>query len=85
MLTDYEADVYNRLMRGMPKRKMHYLGVERVRMYYATLASLAGVEPIKPVLLDIFDRSTYLRVNDVKNYRRYNYLVVDDYNFVEHL
>lgn len=85
MLADYEQDLYERRIKGLPNRKMHILGNERVRKYYADLANTAEIEPIKPVLIDIYERTAYLRSHDVKNYRRYKYRLIDDYNFVEYL
>lgn len=85
MLADYEQDLYTRKMKRLPNRKMHILGGDSVRPYYSDLANIAGIEPIKPVHLDIYERTGYLRTHDVRNYRRYKYRVLDDYNFVEYL
>lgn len=83
MQQDYESDLYERQMRSLAKRKMHFLGNDRVRKYYTDLAELAEIDHIRPVLIDVYFRSAYLRVNDPKNYRQYNYQIVDDYTFYE--
>lgn len=85
MLLDFERDLYERQMQRMEKRKMHQLGHGRVRPYFASLSSIAEIEPVKPVYLDLYERSGYVRNNDRKNFRRYKYQVLDDYSFRESL
>lgn len=83
MREDLNQDVYQRQMLNYKKRKMHMLGNDFMRPYLNELATMTNIEPIKPVLLDIYDRARYLMQHDLKNYRKYNYRIIDDYNFVQ--
>lgn len=76
-------DIDQRQRRGYQKRKMHKLGNDFMRPYLSDLATIANIDPIKPVILDIYERGRYLMQNDIRNYRTYNYRIVDDYNFVQ--
>lgn len=83
MQRDTNEDIYQRQTRGYKKRKMHMLGKDYMRPHLSDLATIANIDPIKPVILDIYDRGRYLMQNDLRNYRKYNYRIIDDYNFVQ--
>lgn len=78
-------DIYQRQIRGLKKRKMHVLGTNFMRPYLSDLASIANIDPIKPVIVDIYDRARYMMQNHTRDYRKYNYRIIDDYNFVNYL
>lgn len=83
MLENLNEEIYQREILGYKKRKMHMLGKDFMRPYLNELATMTNIEPIKPVILDIYDRSRYLMQNDIRNYRKYNYRIIDDYNFIQ--
>jgi len=82
MLREVLKDVEERKSKSLKKRKMHFLAKDQVRPYYQELAQLADIEPIKPVLIDIFEKSV---ANDFKIYRKFVYRVIDDHTFEEYL
>lgn len=79
--TNEDTDL--RQLRGYTKRKMHQLGAEYMKPYMDDLTTMAKLEPIKPVILDIYYRRQHLMQHDLRNYKKFNYQIIDDVNFVE--
>lgn len=62
---------------------MHQLWPEYMRSYFDNLVQLTNLTPIRPVLLDIYDECRALSYNDMKNYRKYRYQIIDDLTYVK--
>lgn len=80
MLTDTKREMEENRDKGMKESTAHFLGSFQGR-YYNDLASLAGIEPIKPVMLKIYQESHRTKEDDFMSYQDYNFTVVDDENF----
>lgn len=80
MMSITEREMYELWQRGVDKRKAHALG-ERQEAYYADLAETAGIAPIKPVIVKMYNRSREIKKEDLINYRRYKFTVLDDETF----
>ncbi|CRK89036.1 CLUMA_CG002498, isoform A [Clunio marinus] len=80
MLKDTEKDMKERWTRLKP-HKGHALGMDKHEAYYAEIARTAGIEPLKPVLGKMFNRSFTQFTSDFNNFRKEVYEVVDDENF----
>ncbi|XP_063695641.1 uncharacterized protein LOC134827041 [Culicoides brevitarsis] len=83
MRQDLNEDIYQRQLRGYKKRKMHQLGKDFMQSYMNELATMANIEPVKPVIFDIYFRRQLLMRIDLRNYRNFNYKILDDFNFEE--
>jgi dimethylaniline monooxygenase (N-oxide forming) len=83
MLIETEQDQKDRKSKGFPKKKAHYLGLEKHAKYYADLAELAEIESMKPVISRIFDKTVTNLFENFNTYRFYNFKIVDDENFEE--
>lgn len=82
MMADTERDMSERWKRGLPKKKAHSLGKLYQETYFHDLAITAQVDPIKPVILKIYNEVSHHKIIDFQNYRNYNFTVIDDENFV---
>lgn len=80
-----EEEMNERWQRGISKRKAHILGTNYQEAYYKDLATTAGIVPIKPVVVKMYERSRRIKEEDLINYRRYKFTVLDDENFEAHL
>ena len=78
-ITDREMD--ERWQRGVKKQKAHALGVGYQEAYYADLAAIAEIDPIKSVVVKMYNHNKENQKYDFKNYRRYKFTVLDDDNF----
>lgn len=81
MLQDLKAELKDRRSRGFPKSKAHLMGETFQDKYYADLAILADIEPIKPVVLNILTCSGNNYLSNFDTFRNYNFKVIDDENF----
>lgn len=81
MLEDTARDMGGRWQRGLTKTKAHSMGTSYQDQYYADLASTAGVDPVKPVVLKMFDENKRIQAMDFANYRNYIYRALDDETF----
>nr|XP_019537915.2 flavin-containing monooxygenase FMO GS-OX-like 6 [Aedes albopictus] len=68
MLRDMEADIEYRRHRGLPKKWMHKLSEDFQTKYYEDLAKTAGLEPIRPVIMALFEESMRRRLASVQHY-----------------
>lgn len=80
MLKDTEAEMTERF-KQLKRAKAHFLGVERHAQYYEEIASIAGIEPIKPVIIKIFNQSFGKYFENFKTFRNFNYKIIDDENY----
>lgn len=83
MLKDTEIDEEDRKSRNLPKKKSHFLGVDRHAEYYKDLAETADIQGMKPVIPKIFNKTVARIFENFNTYRSYNYKIVDDENFEE--
>lgn len=83
MLEDLKTDKRIQFVeRGLPKKKFHYMGVGFHDKYYEALAKTADVEPIKPVIIKMFEKGLCLSLFDYEAFRNEAFKVIDDENFV---
>ena len=80
MLRDTEEDMAERWTR-LKRSKAHFLGMEKHAEYYDDLAATAGIEPIKPVIVKIFNKSFTNFFDDFRSFRAKNYKIIDDESF----
>jgi dimethylaniline monooxygenase (N-oxide forming) len=81
MLKMTEMEMNERWQRGITQRKAHMLGIDYQEAYYADLAATAGIVPMKPVIVKMYNRSWELRKEDLLKYRRYKFTVLNDEDF----
>lgn len=81
MLEDTEKDMNERWTR-LKANKSHYLGTEKHAEYYDELSRTAKIEGIKPVIASIFSKSFENYFEDFHKFRRFNFKIVDDEEFV---
>lgn len=84
MYEELEADIEDRHLKGYKGKKMHQLWPDYMRRYLDGLVKFAHLTPIKPVLLEIYDESRALSYNDIKNYRKYKYQIIDDQRYLRY-
>ncbi|XP_062558052.1 senecionine N-oxygenase-like [Armigeres subalbatus] len=81
MLQDMADDVALRRRRGLPRKWMHKMQGDFHSKYYDDLARTAGIQPIRPVVMALFDESMRRRTKDVLRYREDNFEVINDEEF----
>lgn len=82
MLEYHEAEKISRLMRGLREHQAHMMGEEQ-HGYYDSVAEAAGIEPLKPVLSKLHNFSSQRFLDDLVNFRKEVFRVVDDETFVQ--
>lgn len=82
MLNDTDAVMKERWQGEVPKRKAaHGLGSYQ-KEYFRSLAEVAGIEPLKPVVLKMYDENRRNQLSDkFSRYRDYKFTVIDDEDF----
>lgn len=85
MIEDTDREMNGRWARGVTKRKAHAMGMGLQDKYYAELASIAGITPIKPVILRMYEENRRNQQMNFVNYRKMKFTVIDDENFVSRL
>lgn len=78
MLTDTKNYIENKKADGFTLKNYHALGKGRIKPYCDTIASLAGIPSMKPVITKIFHDNLQARWESLINYRNINYHIVDD-------
>lgn len=81
MIEDTDREMNGRWIRKLTKRKAHSLGMGYQDKYYADLASTAGITPIKPVILRMYDENKRNQKSNFANYRHMKFTVIDDESF----
>ena len=68
--------------RELPRKKFHYMGIGFHDKYYDALSKAAELEPIKPVIIKMFEKGLCLSLFDYEAFRNEAFKVIDDENFV---
>ena len=82
MLDDTEQEMEKRWKRGYKKRQAHMMGPDQCN-YYDQLSQAADIEPLKPVLTKLHNESSQKFLDDLVNFRKDIFRIVDDENFVK--
>lgn len=82
MLKDLDDDMIERTAKGYQKCQGHLMG-EMQNKYYADLAETAQIEPIKPVITKIHKVSYHRYLDDLINFRKNQFKILDNETFVE--
>jgi dimethylaniline monooxygenase (N-oxide forming) len=83
MMADYELDKRTQLTeRGMVRKKFHCLGAGVHEPYYASMAKIANIDPIKPVIGKMFEKAMSNLMNDCVGFRNEVFRALDDENFI---
>lgn len=83
MLRDWQQDMDDRWTRGLTKRRAHMMGFEIQEKYFADLSDIAEIEPVKPVIMKMFNKSILNLFADLNSYREKKFKAVDDEAFEE--
>jgi hypothetical protein len=82
MLKDCENEMKQRWEKGLRKHQAHVMGEDQGK-YYSELAAAAGLSPLKPVMTKLHNFSSMRFVDDLINFRKDIFRVVDDEIFVK--
>lgn len=82
MRADTERDMQQRWQRGYKKRQAHMMGSDQ-NTYYDDLASTAGIENLTPVMTKLHNESSQRFLDDLVNFRKDRFRVLDDETFVK--
>lgn len=77
MIDDTKREMEGRWQQGMPKKKAHSLGVYQ-GPYFAELARLADIVPVKPVILSMYSQNRRHQLEHPTTYRDFKFSVLDD-------
>ncbi|XP_058833425.1 senecionine N-oxygenase-like [Topomyia yanbarensis] len=81
MVDDQNTEMEARWVRGLKKRQAHMMGGTVQAAYYDDLAKTAGIEPIPPVMAKMHIASNWRKNEDLQNYRKDVFRVLDAENF----
>lgn len=82
MMADLENDMEQRREMGYKKRQGHLMG-EMQNKYYAELAEIGEIEAIKPVITKIHKVSYHRYLDDLVNFRKNEFKILDNDTFIE--
>lgn len=82
MMADTEREMSDRWARGYKKRQAHMMGPDQNK-YYEDLAQTAQIEPIKPVMTRLHNESSERFLDDLVNFRKDIFRIIDDETFVK--
>lgn len=82
MLRETEEEMQERWDKGYKKRQAHMMGPEQGK-YYESLARIAEIDPIKHVMTLIHNESSQRFLDDLINFRKERYRIIDDRTFVK--
>lgn len=82
MLRETEEEMQERWDKGYKKHHAHMMGPEQGK-YYESMARIAEIESIKPVMTLIHNESSQRFLDDLVNFRKERYSIIDDYTFVK--
>lgn len=82
MMSDFEKQTNERFARNFKKHQMHMMGTEQDK-YYDDLAKTAEIEPLKPVITKLHNFSSRRFLDDLLNFRKDVFRIVDDETFVK--
>lgn len=81
MRRDTAEELQEKLSKGFPVSQAHMLGPYQ-RSYYSDLAKLAKTHDIPQVMIKIKDASFYRFTEDLLNFRRDVYKIIDDESYI---
>lgn len=82
MMADTEREMSDRWARGYKKRQAHMMGPDQNK-YYEDLSQTAEIEPIKPVMTKLHNESSERFLDDLVNFRKDIFRIIDDETFVK--
>lgn len=80
MVDDTEREMERRWQSGIKKRRAHGLGKLQSE-YFSSLSSLADLEPLRPVILKMYEQNRRNQVESFANYREFRFTVLNDEHF----
>lgn len=81
MIEDTDSDMNERWARGLTKHQAHFMGKDQEN-YYSDLATTSEIEPLKPVISKMFNKSLCSLLHDLTNFRKDAFQVLDDDDFI---
>lgn len=82
MLKDTNDEMEARWQKGYKKRQAHMMGPTQTN-YYDDLAKTAEIDNIKPVMTKLHEASAQRFLEDLTNFRKDVYRIVDDETFIK--
>lgn len=81
MFQDFDKEMNRRWEKGLRKHQAHIMGEDQYE-YYNALACAAGLEPLKPVISKLHNFSSLRFLEDLTNFRKDVFRILDDETFV---
>lgn len=82
MIQDMEKDMQIRLEKGYKRRQAHMMGTDQDK-YYDELSRTAQIDNLKPVMTKLHNESSQRFLDDLVNFRKDIFRIVDDETFVK--
>lgn len=82
MIRNTEENMQMRWNRGYKKRQAHMMGSDQNK-YYDDLASTAQIDNLKPVMTKLHNESSQRFLDDLVNFRKDIFRIIDDETFVK--
>lgn len=82
MLKETNDEMEERWAKGLKKRQAHMMGPVQ-NDYYDDLSKTAGIENLKPVMTKLHNDSSERFLDDLINFRKDIYRVIDDDTFIK--
>lgn len=82
MMKDFHDEINERTAKGLKKHQFHMMGSEQNK-YYADLAKIADIEPLKPVITKLHNWSSMRFLDDLTNFRKDVFRILDDETFIK--
>ncbi|XP_037047361.1 senecionine N-oxygenase [Bradysia coprophila] len=82
MIEDMEEDMRLRLEKGFKRRQAHMMGTDQDK-YYDDLSRTARIDNLKPVMTKLHNESSQRFLDDLVNFRKDIFRIVDDETFVK--
>lgn len=80
MIKDWETEMNERQARGLKKHQSHMMASNQGN-YYLSLSQAANIEPLKPVITELHNYSSMRFLDDLTNFRKDKFRIIDDENF----
>ncbi|XP_070493552.1 senecionine N-oxygenase [Chironomus tepperi] len=82
MMQDFRDEMNKRTTKGLKKHQFHMMGPEQNK-YYDDLARTADIEPLKPVITKLHNWSSMRFLDDLTNFRKDVFRILDDETFIK--
>ena len=82
MLEDTNHEMEERWERGYKQHQAHMMGPDQNK-YYADISETANIEPLKPVVTKLHSQSSRRFLDDLTNFRKDIFRIIDDETFVK--